>query len=707
MSNLVLTATKAFGKYKDIAEREECEESLICFLKAGWKYIDPSAFISGWHLEAIAEHLQAVTDGEIKRLLINVPPRTSKSSLCSVAWPAWTWAQGKKGPLSGPHVQFLSSSYAHTLSLRDSVKTRRLITSPWYQKHWGDRFQLTGDVNTKGRFENDKGGYRLATSVDGTTTGEGGDCLAYGTLVSTPQGMKNIANIIAGDEIFAFNEQLKKVVKSTVLATKAKEIRGTYEIHTAKGHRFVCTGNHPVYSPGRGYIRASELGVGDRLLEQREGWKADGYAPSWDTDYVASITYDGDACDIFYDIQVGRFCNFFAENILVHNCILVDDANNATEVESDLVRESTNLWWDEAMSTRLNDAATGAYVVIMQRLHQEDLTGHILGMEPENWVHLMLPMEHDTQRHCVTYLNGGVFWEDPRKEENELLCPERFNINVVRDLEKRLGPFSFAGQMQQSPTPRGGAIIKDEWWQLWKEPKYPPCEFILASVDTAYTEKEENDPSALTIWGYFRHDPSVAVPDYIEKMTGIAKLQALSSFYSNIPPKIMLLYGWQERLPIHELVTRIIDTCTVDKRETNVRHRFPVDKIIIESKASGISVEQEIKRLVGFQKNFSVELYNPRKHGDKTARLYAVQHLFAEGMIYVPWIPPMGYQWANDIIDQVSIFPRGSHDDFVDTVSMALRYMRDFGYALRREEQEVDLEQEKAYRGPLLPLYPA
>ena len=167
----------AQAKFQEITEREQCEESLYAFLKKGWKYIDPAPFVGGWHLEAIAEHLQAVTDGQIRRLIINVPPRTSKSSLCSVAWPAWTWAQSRIGPCSGPHVQFLFASYAQTLSIRDSVKTRRLLESPWYKRNWGKRFSITSDQNTKIRFDNDKGGYRLATSVDGSLTGEGGSII--------------------------------------------------------------------------------------------------------------------------------------------------------------------------------------------------------------------------------------------------------------------------------------------------------------------------------------------------------------------------------------------------------------------------------------------------------------------------------------------------------------------------------------------------
>lgn len=154
--------------------RVDHEDSLYEFLRGAWPYIDPSPWKDGWPIEAVAEHLEAVIDGKIKRLLINLPPRLGKSSVCSVALPAWTWAQEHHSPTSGPGVQFLHASYAQSLSLRDSVKCRRLIESPWYQKQWGDRFKLTGDQNTKGRFSNDRGGERLITSVGAGVTGEGG-----------------------------------------------------------------------------------------------------------------------------------------------------------------------------------------------------------------------------------------------------------------------------------------------------------------------------------------------------------------------------------------------------------------------------------------------------------------------------------------------------------------------------------------------------
>ena len=158
-------------------DRSDCEDSLYTFLQYAWRHIDPSPFVPGWPLEAICEHLQAVCDGDIRRLIINLPPRMGKSSILSVAYPAWTWAQSDRGPTSGPGVQFLHASYANQLSLRDSVKCRRLIESAWYQKLWGERFNLNSDQNTKSRFSNDKGGERLITSIGAAVTGEGGNII--------------------------------------------------------------------------------------------------------------------------------------------------------------------------------------------------------------------------------------------------------------------------------------------------------------------------------------------------------------------------------------------------------------------------------------------------------------------------------------------------------------------------------------------------
>ena len=152
-------------------ERRAAEKSLYEFTKQAWHVIEPGTpFMHNWHLQVISEHLEAVTNGKISKLIINIPPRHMKSIQVAVMWPVWVWT-------FRPDFRWLFASYAGSLSVRDSLKCRRLIESEWFKDRWGDRFKLTGDQNAKTFFENDQSGYRFATSVGASTTGHGGDAL--------------------------------------------------------------------------------------------------------------------------------------------------------------------------------------------------------------------------------------------------------------------------------------------------------------------------------------------------------------------------------------------------------------------------------------------------------------------------------------------------------------------------------------------------
>jgi len=546
--NTLIRLAQAARRLKEIEETQKLEDSLYEFVKAAWPFFDPADFVENWHLQDICEHLEAVARGQIPRLLINVPPRTGKTSIVSICFVAWVWAQRQKGPLMGPQVSFFYASYAEQLSLEHSLKTRRLIESAWYKKHWGNRFKLVSDRNRTGHFENDKGGYRMASSVDARATGWGADIL------------------------------------------------------------------------------------------------------------------------------------------------IADDPHLVKEAESDLVREGVVRWWTETMPSRLNDRRTGAMVVVMQRVHEGDLSGDILARD-RGYVHFCVPMSYVPCQHVNRRIDGrietvlgdevaaippeDVFWVDRRSEEHELLWPARYPASEVLKLEKELGPYAYAGQYQQTPAPRGGGIIRTDWWQTWTDAKaaehgaapgtYPACEYILGSLDTAYTEKEENDPSALSVWGVWR--------DRVGN------------------PNIMLMFCWQERLPIHDLVSRVGADCK----------RYKIDRLIIEDKAAGHSVSQELYRLFG-SFDFGIELVNPRtgfiKSPDKVARLQTVVHLFAEGLVWAP-----DKAWADDMIKQCALVPRAVHDDLADSMSQALIYLRRAGWAVRRSERALELEDELKYRPRAAALY--
>ncbi len=153
----------------DEVNAELCRRSLGEFVRQSWDVLEPATpFIDGWHIDAICEHLEAIRRRQIRKLIINIPPGLTKSRIVSVDFPAWVWT-------TEPSAKFLTASYAQTLATRDALYSRRLITSDWYQRHFASSFKLTGDQNQKMRYENDKTGFRIATSVGGVVTGERGD----------------------------------------------------------------------------------------------------------------------------------------------------------------------------------------------------------------------------------------------------------------------------------------------------------------------------------------------------------------------------------------------------------------------------------------------------------------------------------------------------------------------------------------------------
>lgn len=166
-------------------------KSLHSYVKAAWGVVNAERmFVDGWHIAAICEHLEAVSRGEIRKLLINVPFRCTKSLTVGVFWPSWEWT-------FAPYVQWLCLSYAADLSTRDSLRCRTVIESRWYQERWGDVYQLTGDQNVKNRYENTRRGVRISTSLGGLATGEGGDRV----VIDDPHNMKEIHSETARSEV--------------------------------------------------------------------------------------------------------------------------------------------------------------------------------------------------------------------------------------------------------------------------------------------------------------------------------------------------------------------------------------------------------------------------------------------------------------------------------------------------------------------------
>ena len=209
-----------------IRQADQRTLELYPFLKEAWRFVESKPYVDNWHIGALCEHWQAVIDNQIRHLIVNIPPRHTKSLTYSVIAPAWTWAE------ASPSIQFLRTSYAERLSVRDNRLCRQIIQGPWYQERYGHKFRITSDQNEKIRFDNDQNGYQIATSFGGTTTGEGGDII----LIDDPHNLKHIySEAIRGNDI----EVWDRVYSSRLNDEKT----GHYIIIMQRAHKLDLTGH--------------------------------------------------------------------------------------------------------------------------------------------------------------------------------------------------------------------------------------------------------------------------------------------------------------------------------------------------------------------------------------------------------------------------------------------------------------------------------
>jgi predicted phage terminase large subunit-like protein len=378
--------------------------------------------------------------------------------------------------------------------------------------------------------------------------------------------------------------------------------------------------------------------------------------------------------------------------------VLLDDPHKVDMTESKVVRANTVRWFRTAMMNRLNDQARSAIVVIMQRIAEDDVSGAAIEHEM-GFTHLMIPMEYDPERHCET----SIGWSDPRSREGELAWPDRFDERVVSELKRDLGPVAYSAQYDQSPKLREGGIFRAEWWRTWnpRDGRFPDCDLIVASLDGAFTEREENDPSALTVWGVWsgeerdeRDDAGEAVPARrnIVLMHAFRKHLALSGERSRVErARGESLRDWRVRTqPYWGLLEWVLDVCA---------YRFRVHHLLIEARGPGISAAQELRNRWAHELgSCGIVLIHPK--GDKIARAQSVQPLFAQGCVYAP-----NRAWSNMVIDEMEVFPRGRHDDLTDSATQALRWLRDNGLAMTEREAQNERNAVRSRR-PLEALYP-
>lgn len=369
--------------------------------------------------------------------------------------------------------------------------------------------------------------------------------------------------------------------------------------------------------------------------------------------------------------------------------LILDDPNNVSDIESEAIRETAMRVFREAASNRLNDMIKSAIIVIQQRTHEDDVSGVILTDELP-YCHLYIPLLSEEGRRCETELG----WIDPREEPDECYWPERYPDEAIR-MAMDQGPFVFAGQYQQRPEPRGGGILKREYWRHWspapdpvtKRRNFPVCDFVLASLDPAFTAKEENDPAGFTVWGTFLTD---------EGDRAVCLLYAWRKRLELCGPDQMRWPGetdedYRERCsPQWGLVETVHDACA----------RYRADVLLVENKASGHSVVQAMARLFPRHK-YTIELHDPMKL-DKMARVIRVQPEFSGGYVWAP----LDRSWASMVVDECAMFPRGRYDDLTDSVTQAVYWLRKCGFLERRQEQFMAKEDAAQHRKRPAAIYP-
>jgi phage terminase large subunit-like protein len=507
-----LTLSTRILSDEDIVIKSKCESSLYEFVKYAWPYVEgENLYIDNWHVEALCDHLEACFNGEIKFLIINIPPRCMKSLICNIFFPAWIW-------LKRPSAKTFCLSGSHKLAVRDSVKCRQLMLSSWYQNLWGNVFKFSKDVNTKERYANNKGGEKLVKSILGSSIGEGGHFL------------------------------------------------------------------------------------------------------------------------------------------------VIDDGNSQQDITSKTTRDRTAEIVDSSFCIRQDNTDKAVLICIQQRLHWEDLTGHFLAKKLPGTVHLMLPMEFEPHRRCITIpLKGSKKpWCDPRTKEGELLWPKRFNPEHVARLKIFFGTsYNIASQLQQLPAPESGNIFKREWFNVWNEKRLPPMDYVIQSWDTALSTKVNACESALTTWGIFTNE--------------------------NNKKNVMLINVWTGRLEQPEL-RKMIKKCQRNYFTTSFEQQDTggpsADIVLIEEASGGLALIQDLRLA-----NLPVMGFNPRHHGlqnfshmtNKADRARLASLTVEQKLL---WLTknhrnPNQLSYASSkLLEAALSCPTGGNQDLIDSMSQAFIFIR-------------------------------
>jgi len=314
--------------------------------------------------------------------------------------------------------------------------------------------------------------------------------------------------------------------------------------------------------------------------------------------------------------------------------LIIDDPHSEQEAAlasgDPSVFDKVYEWYTSGPRQRLQPG--GAIVIVMTRWGERDLTGRVikdamLRDKGEEWEVIEFP---------AIMPSGKPLW------------PEFWSAKELEALRDELPPAKWYAQYQQTPTGEEGALVKREWWKIWKQERPPPCDFIIQSWDTAFTKNERSDYSACTTWGVFRMDDDA----------------------NNI--NVILLDAFQKRMEFPELKAKALV----------MYQEWEPDACIIEAKAAGAPLVFELRQM-----GIMVSEYTPTRGNDKFVRINSITDLFSSGKVWAPET-----RWATEVIEQMAAFPNGDHDDLVDSSTQALIRFRKGGFIRLDSDEKEEIK---------------
>ena len=751
-------------KLSDLKKRKLCRERFLSFVNEVWP-----TFIAGRHHAKMADAFERVARGELKRLIINMPPRHTKSEFASYLLPAWFLGKF-------PHKKVIQCSHTAELAVGFGRKVRNLVDTETYHEIFPD-LVLSADSKAAGRWNTSKMGDYFAIGIGGAVTGKGADLLiiddphseqeaalaevnpdiydkTYEWYTSGPRqrlqpggaivivmcmvgdtdvlmadgAQKKLRDVQPGDWVATYEGG--RMAAARVTNFQSSGVDNVFTVETQSGRIIRANEEHPFlveHDGERKWARLKHLTVGMSLVGTKDASGPLGLRPNSACAHPANPENPTTvktqmrhtnpwASTVSGRVKPARAASPSTRAVCalsvtgsstpLRHRLLSSAAHGASSLATASPSSNITLWWPNVetgvtfagslpllptlariglascvstIAMRLGrfaascaTTATSLWDMVKRRIRSfglrntyEFTADPIVGIAPagreevfdvevehtENFIANGL-VSHNT-RWSKRDLTGQIIKDATQNESvgewevvefpailpsNNPLWPEFWSVDELLKVKRDVPNSKWMAQYQQNPISESAAIIKREWWQTWERETPPQCDFILQCWDTAFEKTQRADYSAQTTWGVFYH------PDD----NGIDQAN------------IILLNGSRDRVEFPTLKQWAID----EYKE------WDPDSVIIEKKASGAPLIYEMRSM-----GIPVQEFTPTRGNDKISRLNAVADIFASGRVWAP-----ATRWAEEVIDEVAEFPAGSHDDFVDTVSMAMHRFRRGGY---------------------------